>query len=161
MSTSRFWTRHFWTIISPGIDGRRLKEAFRNEIVWFIRRRHRAITDGRESAEIEYVSRRLRTVVMDVNINIVSAVIEKDYHQSIWKLADDLHIPRMSIQCILTNERRMKRICSMWISHFLWAKDMKCYGSVCSKRLAQIFQHPDFLVQSLLTNPGFIITILK
>ncbi len=44
--------------------------------------------DGKESAE---------TVVTEVNINTVSVVIEDDCRSSILKLADDLHIPRMSI----------------------------------------------------------------
>ncbi len=76
-----------------------MKEAFQNETLYdlAIHRCHRAFTDGRESAEIEHVGGRDRTDMIDVNINTVSVILEDDPHSSICKIADDLHILRMSI----------------------------------------------------------------
>ncbi len=95
-----------------------------------IYRWHRAFKDGRESVETQHVGGGPRTVMTDVNINTVSVVIEEEHHSSIWKLADDLHIPVMSIQWILTKELRMKRVCLMWVPHFLHAKEIVCRCSV-------------------------------
>ncbi len=77
-----------------------LKEAFQNETLHdlTIRRLPWAFTDGKESVEIEYGGIRMGTVVMDVNINTVSPVIEEDRHSSMKKLTDNLPIPRISIQ---------------------------------------------------------------
>ncbi len=66
----------------------------------------------REFAETEHVGGCPRTVVIDVNIGTVLGAIEEDCHPCIQKLADDLHIPRMSIQRIFTKELGMKRVCS-------------------------------------------------
>ncbi len=88
--------------------------------------------------EIEHKGGRPRTDMMDVNINILSAVIQGDCHSSIWKLADEQHIPRMSIQHILTKELRMMHVCSMRIPHFLQANEMECHCSVCLENQAQI-----------------------
>ncbi len=46
-----------------------------------------------ESAEIERVGERLKTVMMDVHINTVSVMIEGDCHSSIRMLVNELHIP--------------------------------------------------------------------
>ncbi len=97
-----------------------------------------------ESAEIEHAGETPRTVVTDVNTNTVSAVIEEDHHSSIRKLADNLHIPRIAVQCILIKELGMKHICSMWVPHFLWAVEMECCRSVYSENLARISQDSDF-----------------
>ncbi len=78
-----------------------------------------------ESAEIEHVGWRPRTVVMDVNINTALVVIEEDRHSSVRKLADDLHIPRMLIQRILTKELEMKHVCLTRVPHFLRAEEME------------------------------------
>ncbi len=61
-----------------------LKEPFQNETSHdsTICRWHREFT-GRQSAEIEHVGGRPRTVVININMNIVSAVIEEDHHLSI------------------------------------------------------------------------------
>ncbi len=80
----------------------------------------RPFTDGRKSAEIEYVGEAPRTVVMDLNIDTVSVMIKEDLHSPTGKLADDLHIPRKSIQRILTKGLGMKYVCSVWVPHFLW-----------------------------------------
>ncbi len=53
--------------------------------------------DGRESTEIEHIGGKLRTVMVDVNISRVSVVVEEACYLSIQKLADDVHISRMSI----------------------------------------------------------------
>ncbi len=80
----------------------------------------------------------------DVNIT-VSVVIEKDRDSSIRKLAYYLHIPRMSIQHILTKQIRMKQVCSMWVPHLLRAKEMECHHSVSLDNLTQMSQDLDFL----------------
>ncbi len=145
-----------------------LKEAFQNETLHdsTIRRWHRAFTNSRESTEIVHTGARLRTIVTDVNINTVPVVIEEDHHSSIWKLADDLHIPRMSIQRILTKELGMKRVDSMLIPHFLQAEEVKCCHSVHLENLwVQIFRTmldplPHFGGLPKWSS-GFIIMILK
>ncbi len=67
----------------------------------------------------------------------------------------------MLIQRILTKVLGMKRVCSTWVSYFHKPEEMEWCCSVYLENLAQIFQDPDFVVSSLLTNPIFIITILK
>ncbi len=61
------------------------KRAFQNETLHdsTIRKWYRAFTDGKESVEIEYVGQRPRTVVTDVNINTVSAMIEENHRSAI------------------------------------------------------------------------------
>ncbi len=109
-----------------------LKQAFQNKTLHktIIRRWHRAFTDDKESGEIEHVSGRMRTVIMDVNINTVLVVIEKDYHSSIQKLANDLRIRKMSIQRILTKDLGMKCVCSMWVPQFLRVEETEYRCSV-------------------------------
>ncbi len=60
--------------------------------------------------KFKHVGGQLGTVVTDVNINTVSVVVEEEHYLSIRKLADDLYIPRMSIQHILIKELEMKRV---------------------------------------------------
>ncbi len=109
-----------------------LEEVFQNETLHdsTIRRWRTVFTDGRESAEIERVGGRPRTVVMDVNINSMHVVIEEDHHSSIQKLADDLHIRRMSIQHILTKELGMKPICSTWVPPILQTEEIISHDPV-------------------------------
>ncbi len=134
-----------------------LKEAFQNEMLPHstIHRWHRAFMDGRKSAEIERVSGRPRTVVTDVNINTVSAMTEEDCYSSIRKLADDLHIPRMSIQCVFTKELGKKCVCSMWVPHFLQSEEMNAalLFLTFGKSGTNLSRSRLFLLSSLLTNP--------
>ncbi len=62
-----------------------LKEVFQNKTLHYsiIHRWHKAFTDDRESAEIEHIGGRLRTVETDVTINTVSVVTEEDHYLSI------------------------------------------------------------------------------
>ncbi len=61
-----------------------LKDAFQNEMQHdlTICRWYRAFTDGGKFVEIEHVGGRLTTVVADININVVSVVIEEHSHSS-------------------------------------------------------------------------------
>ncbi len=77
-----------------------------------------------------------RELLTDVNINVVSAVIEEVHHSSIRKLTDDLHVQRMSIQHIFTKVFEMKHVHSMWVPHFLQTEEMERHRSMCSKNLA-------------------------
>ncbi len=97
-----------------------------------------------------------RTVVTDVNIDTVSAVIEEDRYSSIWKLVHDLHIPRMSVQHISTRKLEMKYVCLTWIPHFLRVKEMKCRCSECLENLAQISQDPNFLSRVISVDESWI-----
>ncbi len=135
-----------------------LKEAFQNETLHdlIICRWHRAFTDGKKSSEVEQVGGRQRIVAMDVNINTVSVVIEEDCHSSIRMLADDLHILRMSIQCILTKELKMKPVSSIWALHFLRAEEMEHHRLLCSKNLLQISQDPDILFRVIAVDKFWI-----
>ncbi len=109
-----------------------------------------------ESTEIQHVSGRLRTLVMNVNMNTVSVVTEEDHHSSIQKLTDDVHIPRISIQRILTKELGMKHVCSTWVLYFLQAKKMRHHHSVCSENLSRISQNRDFLSCVITVNKSWI-----
>ncbi len=113
-------------------------------------------TDCRESAEVDQVSGRLRTVTVDVNINTILRVIEDGCHSSIWKLADDLHIPRMLIQRILTMELGMKYISSMWVPHLLQIKEIECRHSVCLENLSRISYDPNFLSRAITVDESWI-----
>ncbi len=139
-----------------------LKEVFQN-VTWHdstIRRWHRALMDGRESTEIEHVGRKLRTIVTCQYQRSVSDDLRRlSFIHS--KAGRCLHVPGMSVQHTSTKELGMKHLCSMWVPHFLQAEKMEHSCSMCSENLAHTSQDPDFLVPSLLTNPGFIITILK
>ncbi len=74
----------------------------------------------------------------------MSVVSEDNRRSFIQKLTDDLHIPKMSIQHILTKEFGVKCICSTWVPNFSLAEEMGHRCSVCSENLAQISQDPDF-----------------
>ncbi len=62
-------------------------------------------------------------------------MIEEDRRSSIRRLADDLHIPRMSIQDILTMKLGTNCICSIWVPHFLQDEEMEHPHSVCSENV--------------------------
>ncbi len=62
-----------------------LKKAFQNETLHDsnIHKRHRTFTDDREPAEIGHVGEKLRTGMMNVNINTVLVLIGEDCHSSV------------------------------------------------------------------------------
>ncbi len=94
---------------------------------------------------------------MDGSINIVPVVIEENHRSSIWKLVDDPHIPRMSVQCILTKCLEWSAFVQFRFFIFFRAKEIEYRHSWHESPKIWTFS----LVSSPLTNPRFIAMILK
>ncbi len=74
---------------------------------------------GRELAALEPHSGRPTSIVTEMNINTVVAIIRDDRHLLVKRWESMVHISKSSIHRILREHLQMRRVCSTWVPHFV------------------------------------------
>ncbi len=104
---------------------------------------HKEFKDGRRSLQNAPQCGRPRTSVTEINTNTVASIIENDRHLFTGKLTSLLNMSKMSVNCMLMQELKIKRVCFVWVPHLLKLEQMGFHSQLAKKNLKKL-QKPDY-----------------
>ncbi len=96
------------------------------------------------------------TLIMEMNINTVRAVIDDDRHLSTKVLDALLHIPHPIIHCILTEKLKMVHMVLTFVPHMLTSDQMWIHVENTSKFLGFIAEDSTYLNREVMYNETWV-----
>lgn len=135
-----------------------LKQAYGNRCLCkaTILRWHKAFTEVYESAELILHGGRSSLAVTDTNANTIATIIREDRRLFLRRLEQLVNISRMSLNRILKNELKMKKVSGTRVPYMLTNEQMAKRGEIFQQWLTLTEEDPNILTRVITCDESWI-----
>jgi len=106
---------------------------------------HKAFKEGRENVEDDPHSGRPILSTNDQNVEVVRAVMAKEYQMSVTMIAEETGLDKNAVHGILTDHFHMQKTCAKLVPKNLSVEQKANWLEICQDLLGRLEIEPNFL----------------